>query len=267
MGFTSMVSRTRDDTLGTEVNPARVTDATGGQAEAPIGLVAAFSWEVRPLLRRQSGVQTSGGAYSFIARGLPVHLTVAGVGADNAYREARQLLERFRVRGLVTIGFAGGLVDSLNPGDIVLPHHVIDQRTGERFDCSDELWPVSNAHRGGLLSATSFIASAEEKRVLAGKWGAVAVDMESAGVARAAAERGVAFSAIKAITDNSVNSISFDFASCRSDDNKLSFWKIIREGMRTSQTIRDMWMLAKGARVASRALADALGSPELSGTR
>jgi adenosylhomocysteine nucleosidase len=229
--------------------------------------VAALSWEVRPLLRRQSRLQKSGRAYSFTARGLPVYLTVAGVGADNAYREASQLLERFQVRGLVSIGFAGGLMDSLDLGDIVVADRVIDQRTGERFECTDEICAIENAPRGGLLSATEVIASTKEKRSLAAQWGAIAVDMESAGVARAAAQRGVPFSAIKAITDTSVTSISFDFAHCRSDDNGLSFWKIIRKGMRTSQTIRDMWILARGARVAARALGAALGSPELRGTR
>jgi nucleoside phosphorylase len=258
--------------IGTEVNPPPAPDATAGQVEAPIGVVAAFSWEVRPLLQRQSEMRQSrteknGPVYSFIARGIPVHLSVAGMGAENAYREARRLVERFRVRGLVTIGFAGGLVDSLAVGDIVLPDHVQDQRTGERFDCNGGIWPVETGRRGGLLSATEVITSAAEKRSLAGKWGAVAVDMESAGVARAAAECGVAFSAIKSISDTSVKSISFDFARCRRDDNGLSFWKIIREGMRTPSTIRDLWLLARDARVAARALADALGSPELRGTR
>jgi nucleoside phosphorylase len=167
----------------------------------------------------------------------------------------------------VTLGFAGGLVNSLKLGDIVLADHVLDQRTGERFECNGELWPVETAHRGGLLSATEVITSAVEKGSLAAQWGAVAVDMESAGVARAAAESGVAFAAIKAISDTSVKSISFDFARCWSDDTRLSFRKIIREGVRTPTAIRDLWMLARGARVASRALAAAFGSPELRGTR
>ena len=254
------VTRARDDTPGTEVDSGRDAGAVSGEAAAHIGLVAALSWEVRPLLRQQSGVEKNKPGYSFLVQGVPVHLSVAGVGAENAYRESRRLLERFRVRGLVTIGFAGGLADSLNPGDIVLADHIFDQRTGQRFECSGELWPVKNAHRGALLSATEVITSAAEKRDLADQWGAVAVDMESAGVARAAAESGVEFAAIKAITDTSMQSISFDFAHCRSDDTRLSIWKIAREGMRTAQTMRDLWMLARGARVAARALAATLGS-------
>ena len=268
------VTRTRDDALGTEAH-GRDGGAAPGEGGRPIGLVAALSWEVRPLLRRQSGagrVEKDGPVYSFLARETPVHLTVAGVGAENAYRAARRLLDRYRVRGLVTIGFAGGLADSLNAGDIVLADHVTDQRTGERFDCSGELslnglGPIEHAHRGGLLSVMEVVTAAAEKRKLAGKWGAVAVDMESAGVGRAASESGVAFAAVKAITDTAMQSISFDFARCRSEHNGLSFWKIAREGMRTSQAIRDVWMLAKGARIAARALAEALGSAELRGTR
>ena len=262
-----MVAPTRDDTLGTEADPVGAVDGVRGNAGLPIALVAALSWEVRPLLRRQSGVRKSGTVYSFLRDGAPVLLAVAGVGEENAYREAHRLLERVAVRGIVTIGFAGGLADFLNGGDVVLADHVMDQQTGERYDCSGDLWPAQHAHRGGLLSAAEVIASAAEKRNLAGKWGAVAVDMESAGVARAAAESGVEFAAIKAITDTSMESISFDFERCRSEHKGLSYWKIIREGMRTSQTIRDAWMLARGARVAARALAAALDSPELSGTR
>lgn len=248
------------------MKPPRSADGAG-KAKASIGLVAAVPWEVRPLLRRQNGVQKDGAVYSLLVGGMPAHLIVAGMGAENAYRAARRLVERFGAGGLVTIGFAGALADSLAPGDIVVADQVLDQRTGERFACTSEAWPIRNARRGGLLSAAEVISAAAEKRALAGQWGAVAVDMESAGVGRAAAESGVPFSAIKAITDTAAQSISIDFANCRSDDNRLSYWKIVREGVRTSQSIRDLWMLAGGARVAARALAAALGLPELRGTR
>ena len=261
-----MVSRTRDGAIGPEIvdagpftNPAKAT--------GPIGLLAAVRWEVHPWLRGRSGVRKNGPVHSLTIHGLPVHVTVAGVGAENACREAHRMVDQFRVAGLVSIGFAGGLADFLRPGDIVSANCVVDQSTGERFECSPNLWPLETGYQGGLLCAAEVICSAEEKRSLAGQWGAVAVDMESAGVARAAAERGVAFAALKAVTDTSSQSISIDFAHCRSEDNELSFWKIIREGVRTSQTIRDFWMLARGARVASRALAAALDSPELRVTR
>jgi adenosylhomocysteine nucleosidase len=51
------------------------------------------------------------------------------------------------------------------------------------------------------LVTFSSVASAEQKRKLAGSYGANAVDMEAAAVARAAAARGVQFAAVKAISD------------------------------------------------------------------
>ncbi len=254
-----MVSRTRDDTIGTA--------ATVGNREAPIGLVAAVLWEVRPLLRRQAAVRRDGQVYSFHVGGKPALLTVAGIGAENSYRNARQLLERFQAGGLVTIGFAGALANSLVSGDIVLADRVLDQRTGEEFSCNGELWALENARRGSLLSAGGVIGSAAEKRLLADRWSAVAVDMESVGVARAAREGGVGFAAIKAITDTSTQSISIDFARCRSEHSGLSLWKIVLEAMRTAQGVRDLWMLARGARVASRNLAAALCPADSRGTR
>jgi nucleoside phosphorylase len=203
----------------------------------------------------------------FSLRGEAVWLALCGMGAENSCRAARELLDRGKVRGLVTLGFAGALADSLAPGEIVIADRVFDQQSKEQFECDGELFPLPNARRGSLLSAAEVIASVAEKRRLAREWGVVAADMESAGVARAAAQAGVPFCAIKAITDTSEQSISIDFARCRSDDNGLSVRKIVREAMRSARGMRDLWMLAHGARVAARSLAAALGSADSRGTR
>ncbi|OFV92202.1 MAG: hypothetical protein A3H28_01865 [Acidobacteria bacterium RIFCSPLOWO2_02_FULL_61_28] len=236
-------------------------------ARATIGLVAAFSWEVRPLLRRQNGMEHDGPFCSFSLRGETVWLAIAGMGAENSFRAARNLLERFAPRALVTLGFAGGLLESLNPGDVIVADRVLDQETRERFDCDADLWPLEGVQRGSLLSVTKVVASAAEKRRLAREWGAVAVDMESAGVARAAVEAGVPFCAIKSITDSAGQSIPIDFARCRSDHKRLSWLKMVGEGIRTPHGIRDLWMLARGARIAARSLAATLCSGESRGKR
>jgi len=162
----------------------------------------------------------------------------------------------------VTLGFAGGLVESLNAGDVIVADRVFDQETRERFDCDADLWPLEGVQRGSLLSVPKVITSVAEKRRLAREWGAVAVDMESAGVARAAAEAGGAFCAIKSITDSSNQSISIDFERCRSEHGQLSLFRMAREGMRSPQRIRDLWTLAHGARLAARSLAAALSSAQ-----
>lgn len=262
-----MVPRQWDGSPELAVIAPPAPDLSLHSEQAPLGLIAAFSWEVRSLLRRQNDVEREGPFYSFSLRGKPVRLAIAGMGAENSYRAARSLLERGRVRGLVTLGFAGALADSLAPGEIVIADRVLDQQSRERFDCDGELFPVAGVRRGSLLSATEVIASAAEKRRLAEEWGAVAADMESSGVARAAAQAGVPFCAIKAITDTSEQSISIDFARCQSEDKGLSWRKILRESVRSPRGIRDVWMLARNARVAARSLAAVLCSEDSRGTR
>jgi len=262
-----MVSRPRDDTLGTVVSRTPAPEPAFGSSRAPIALIAALPWEVRLFLRRQNGVQQQGPFYWFSLRGEPACLVIAGMGAENSYRAARELLERGRARGLVTLGFAGALVDSLALGEIVIADRILDQQSRERFDCDGELFPLAKARRGDLLSTAGVIASGAEKRRLAEEWGAVAADMESAGVARAAAQAGVPFCAIRAITDTSEQSISIDFARCRSEHKGLSARKVVREAMRTPRGVRDLWRLAYGAHVAARSLAAALCSADSRGTR
>jgi adenosylhomocysteine nucleosidase len=232
-----------------------------GETDTATGLVAAFSWEIRGLLRSQKHLKKDGRFFSLVLADRSMKLVVAGVGARNSYQAARDLIDRFGVGSIATIGFAGALIDSLAVGDIVVADRVLDQQTGETFNCGREPWSLAAARRGTLFCASEVITSTSEKRRLAEHWGAIAVDMESAGVARAAAERGIDFSAVKAITDTSGQSISIDFARCRSDDKGFSLRKIVAEGIRSPHGIRDLWMLATGARVAARALAAALCAP------
>ena len=258
-----MVSQSRHGPVGSAVSSPPVSDLLAQRTLPPIGIVAAFSWEVRLLLRKQNGVKRLGPQlYSFRLGEDPALLAIAGMGAENSFRAAWDLFERFAPRALCTLGFAGALVESLVPGDVILAEKVLDQETGRQFDCRDDLLPLPGIRRGNLLSVSGVITSAAEKRRLAQKWGAVAVDMESAGVARAAAEAGVAFCAIKSITDSRDQSISIDFERCRSEHGQLSLFQMAREGLRSPQRIRDLWTLAHGARLAARSLAAALSSAQ-----
>ena len=236
-----------------------------GSGSEMLGMVAAFRWEVQPLLRKQSragqnphvkGLQSK--LYSLTLGGEPVVLAIAGAGAENSFRVARELAENFPLRGLATLGFAGALVPGLRAGDIILGDHVLDEATGERFDCQSDLFPVRFTRRGSLLSVDGVVSSAAQKLRLGEQWGALAVDMESAGVARAAALAGLPFGALKSITDSAEESLSIDFSRCRREDKNFSFWAIARQGISTSKGARDLWRLAWSSRQAAGRLAAAL---------
>jgi nucleoside phosphorylase len=228
---------------------------------APLAMIAAFGREVSPLLRRQRNLRRlSGNRFAFQLQTTPVVLAIAGAGAENAYRVACELIRDFSPAGVVSIGFAGGLSDTLKTGELLRAEEVIEQSTGERFRCQASLLPAESGRRGRLLAAADVVSSVAAKRALAMRWEALAVDMESGGVARAAKEQQLPFAAIKSITDAVDRSIGIDFQRCRSDDGGLSIWKVVREGITSPRGVRDLWRLACSSRRAAGNLALALCS-------
>src|SRR5262249_22976914 len=128
----------------------------------------------------------------------------------------------------------------------------------ERHDCHSPLLPVRFTYRGDILSCKTVVTSSTEKLRLGKTWNAVAVDMESAGVAQAAARKRLPFFALKSITDSAEQSLSIDFNRCRSEDNSFSLWAIARQGLSSSRRAKDLWMLARNSRQAAGNLAAAL---------
>jgi adenosylhomocysteine nucleosidase len=232
-----------------------------GAQQNCVAIIAAYRQEVGALLRRQGNVRRLGDKrFSLWLHGRPVALAIAGAGAENAYRTAHELIQTFSAAGVISIGFAGGLSDSLGVGELLVAAEVIDEGTGERFPCRRDLLPVELGVPGILLSTDAVVNSAAAKRALAARWNALAVDMESSGVARASKELKVPFGAIKCITDAASQSMAIDFRHCRSDDGGLSTWKVVREGMTSPQGILDLWKLAGSSRRAASKLALALCS-------
>ncbi|MBI3895378.1 MAG: hypothetical protein HY313_05560 [Acidobacteria bacterium] len=224
-----------------------------------LGIVAALRWEVQFLLSKRFHARRLCDNVYFLTLGqTPTVLAIGGTGPQNSFRAAQELAQQFEVQGLFSLGFAGGLSGSVLPGDVIMADRVVDLDTGENFFCRGDLLPVNDARRGILLSANRVISSSAEKQRLGESHKAFAVDMESSGVARAAARAGVPFGAIKSITDDSKQSISIDFQDCRSDHGKLSAMRVIHKGIQSWQGMRDLWALGLGARLAAKNLGAAL---------
>ena len=93
---------------------------------------------------------------------------------------------------LISAGLAGACDPALRVGDVVRAGVVIDSRTGESF---------ADAEFKQVLVTSHAIASVREKARLRASYHADAVDMEAATVARLARAHGLAFRAVKAISD------------------------------------------------------------------
>jgi hypothetical protein len=103
-------------------------------------------------------------------------------------------------RVVISIGFAGACVPGLHPGALVVPAKLVSAANGREFPC---------AFGSGTLVTLDQVAGTTAKEDACQRFGAVAVEMEAAGVAAAAADYGREFAAIKAISDGAEDEMDF----------------------------------------------------------
>jgi len=109
---------------------------------------------------------------------------------------------RYSPEIVISAGIAGAIVPELHVGETIFPTTVIDTQDGSRHETAIKNAPVANTPLGRtILASYPEIAGAEQKQRLAKSYGAQAVDMEAAAVARAAQVHGLPFIAIKSISD------------------------------------------------------------------
>jgi hopanoid-associated phosphorylase len=102
--------------------------------------------------------------------------------------------------GLISFGIAGGLAPGLRPGSLVLGTALITE-DGQRYPAMDLFPAMEPAIRAPVFGGRAIVSRAEDKQALHDRTGAVAVDLESAEVARLCAAAGVPFAIIRAIGD------------------------------------------------------------------
>ena len=176
----------------------------------PLVLIAALPRELAPLARdlgaarlRSTALEHAGirlHTASLKGGSIPLLLVTAGMGANRAALAVQAALARGPVSALLSVGFAGACNPLLTAGSCLDASLVIDSGTGERFRTGAGLSEQPSA----ILVTTPAIASPAEKARLHQTYGAAAVDMEAASVARLARAHGIPFGAIKAISDEHI---------------------------------------------------------------
>jgi len=168
-----------------------MTDGPG----AKIAIVAALEREVRPLVKdwRVRRQESAGRQFTFFERDRTV-VVCGGMGAECARRATEAVIVLYRPEQLISAGFAGALEPGRRVGEVLTPRTVIDAGDGSRTD--------TGAGEGALVSFGS-VADRGQKAKLRAAYGAQAVDMEAAAVARGAQAHGLRFLACKAISDAS----------------------------------------------------------------
>jgi adenosylhomocysteine nucleosidase len=194
-------------------------------------LVASDAREFRGLLLRSAGVRSPG---------LPVHwsraaslggyellLVANGAGAARSAAAVDAALASFRPGAIVSMGSCGALDPALAVAAVVVGTTIA---AGGRAFTAQTPACASPHRRGAVCSIDHVAATAAEKRRLHAT-GAIAVEMEAAGVAGRAQTLGLPFFCIKAVTDLAGENMANDFNAVLRSDGRFDTMKLLASNL------------------------------------
>jgi adenosylhomocysteine nucleosidase len=198
--------------------------------------------------------------------GQEVLLLQAGIGIDRARRAVAAAAGAAPLAGAWSLGFAGGLHPDLPVGDLVCPARVLhDAGPAREAPPAQErvLRELAAAgcgvHGGSLLTVDAPLRTPEAKRAAAGRTGAVAVDMEAAGVASAAAALGLPWLALKAVLDPADAPLPARLARCTTAQGNPRWRGILAALVAGPEGRRTLWAARAAAGRAAAGLERGLG--------
>lgn len=183
-----------------------------------------------------------------------VRVVVTGMGAGPAERHARAAIAG-GITAALSVGFCGALDPSLERGDVVIPRDVLDAVTGDAWPCDAALAGGAGRARGTLVTTDHVVSDPGARARLGG----IAVDMESAGVARACADARIPFAVIRAVTDRASDRLP-DLAGVVDDAGDVHPAAVLRRLAARPSDIGAWTRLARGARAARRGLVPAVAA-------
>jgi adenosylhomocysteine nucleosidase len=171
-------------------------------------------------------------AAPFRRRGLPVHIRVSGIGQENAQNAAQIAIFELKPSRVIAAGFCGALDPSLKVGDVVMSQILtVDRLVGD---------PVEKAR---------YFAQTRIR----------VVDMESAAIAKVCAERGIPFTAVRAVSDTSDTALSPELVQLLSG-GEVSIRRAILALLRRPSLLKEFLRLSRDTKLAADQLATALAS-------
>lgn len=198
--------------------------------------------------------------------GLPVDLDdrftlfLGGMGPERAARSAQRMI-REGACAIMSIGMAGALQPGVAPGDILLPAQVVD--TGGSLNTA-ESWRAAilerlkdtmfTVHGGRLHSVASVLGAASAKSECGRATGAVAVDMESAAIVRAAQRHGIPSVVVRVAVDPVNVSLPVEILGRLDPYGGIRITQVLRAVAGKPALLPAMIRLARAQRAARRVL-------------
>jgi adenosylhomocysteine nucleosidase len=160
----------------------------------------AESASITALLREKRQAPSTGGTITYgKIESKPVAIFHTGVGRKNCKARIDNFLRAVQPKLLISSGFAGGAVEDLDVGDLIL---------GKNFShpgliaSAQQILADHDPRVVKLFTSTSIVHSIVERNKIAQGHGAAAVDMETEIIARACAACGVPLLSLRVISDS-----------------------------------------------------------------
>jgi len=181
-------------------------------------------------------------------------------GGDPGRTEALVEDAAQQAKCLVSFGVAGGLAPHLKPGNVILSADVIGDERRWRAEKAFHRSAAVLARRigavaGPVLGSRDILATEDDKARAWRKTGALAVDLESAIVARAAEAAGIPFLVLRTIADPARRELPPAALIPLAEDGTPSFSLVLAEVLRRPHQIAALFGLARETRQALTALA------------
>lgn len=212
----------------------------------PISYALEGSWENRRVMLAANGAGPK----------LAAHVVEIAIRAMSMAE-----LSASRLEAVVSTGYCGALAPELRESQIVVASEILDAETNETTACV----PVESKAEflsGRIISQNRIAVSADEKQQLARR-GAIAVDMESSGVAARAQRAGLPFAAVRVVSDRADESFAFDLNRMRTAEGRIATGKIVNYALTHPRAIPELRRLRRRAGDASRALGEFLAGSRI----
>ena len=231
---------------------------------ATIFAIAAEEREFTGILRRASTSRKLKAQVSFLTEagwnGDQWLLAANGPGPKLAREAILAAFEYGQPDAVLSTGFCGALAESLAVADIFIASRVIAPEAGEEFEarCLPSQKP-SKETPGTLVSVDRVATTVEEKSELH-RQGYAAVEMEAAGVAHAARERGLPFYCVRTVSDCARESLPLDLNEYRDREGRFRKRAIAAAALRSPTVAKNLMRLDRQCRTASEALGEFLAN-------
>ena len=227
---------------------------------ARVAIIAPMPNELRPVVRmlglRRTGERGGMPVYTGTVDGAEVVATRTGIGRALAEEATEQLLQATDVDRVIVVGIAGGLEPVSAVGDLIVAEAVVDAATGERFraTAAGDVTPKGLLRTGdesdyGLDDGD--VARLRDE-------GFIALDMETAAVARVCERHGLPWLAFRAISDMAGDSsLGPVVMTLVNTDGSPRTWPSIRFLLSHPHRIPHLVRLGRDAKAATIAAAEA----------